>query len=73
MHRSAGLNDEEEVTLKALSAFTPKGQDVPLDRARVGYPYLLEKLVARGFVTLNGGLCALTRAGRVEQARLAAI
>lgn len=73
MNPTAGLNDEEEVTLKALSAFTPKGQHVPLERARVGYPFLLEKLVAKGFITLNGSVCALTQAGRVEQARLAAI
>jgi hypothetical protein len=73
MDSPAGLNDVEEVTMKALAAFSRKGQDVPLERASVGYPYLVDTLVSKGYVVLNGALCTLTAIGRVELARLAAI
>jgi hypothetical protein len=73
MNPPEGLNDVEEVTMKALSAFSRKGQDVALERGSVGYPYLVDTLVSKGYVVLNGALCSLTANGRVELARLAAI
>ena len=72
MKRSIGRNDEEEVTMKALGAFNRQGVDVPLDCDNVGYGFLVETLVKKGFIALNGRLCSLTRDGRVELARLAA-
>jgi len=73
MKLPAGLNDEEEVTMQALGAFSRKGLDVPLDRASVGYAFLVERLVRSGFVAINGGLCSLTLSGRTELARLEAV
>ncbi|MDB5804379.1 MAG: hypothetical protein JWN73_1701 [Betaproteobacteria bacterium] len=71
MTPDAGLNDVEEVTLKALAVF--KGNDTPLDRKNVGYGFLVDTLVNKGFVKLNGTLCTLTLDGRTEWLRLKAI
>lgn len=71
MTSSAGLNDVEEVTLKALSVF--KGNDTPLARASVGYGFLVDTLVTKGFVKLDGTQCTLTLDGRAEWLRLKAI
>lgn len=71
MTQSAGLTDIEEVTLKALAVF--KGNDTPLDRGSVGYGFLVDTLVTKGFVKLNGALCTLTLDGRTEWLRLKAV
>ena len=73
MNPSVGLNDEEEVTMKALSTFSLKGHDTPVARARVGYGFLVETLAKKGYIALNGGFCTLTLMGRDELARLKAV
>ena len=72
MYHAPGLNDEDSVTMKALAAFG-NAPGTPVPQARVGYGFLLEKLLKKGFILSDAGYCTLTPSGSRELARLAAI
>jgi hypothetical protein len=67
------LDDEESVTLQALASFREGGLDQRIATARLGYVFLVDTLVKKGYVRRDGPWCMLTVNGGAELARLTAL